>query len=144
MAMTTAPMIPATPKLAVLTEAPPVEEPPLAVFVPVPDEAVDAAGVVAVVVGFVAEGVLVVEGLLVVAGVDDAAGIELDAPLALPAGVLAADVDPAELVKQLLEDPALMVKGAEEAVVPILSRMVRPMEVPAAMLVGHVRDVPLC
>jgi hypothetical protein len=41
MAMMAAPMTPAAPKLAVLTEAPPVEEPPLAVLVPVPDEAAD-------------------------------------------------------------------------------------------------------
>jgi hypothetical protein len=143
MAMTAAPMIPAAPKLALLTEAPPVEDPPLAVFVPVPDEDVDAAGVVAVVVGFVVVGMT---AAVVLGDVTAGAGVELEleAPLALPAEVLAADVDPAALVKQLLEDPALMVNGADWAMSPLLSRIVRPMEVPAARLVGHVTEVPVC
>jgi len=135
-------MIPATPKLALLTEAPPVAEPPLALFVPVPDEAADAAGVVAVVVGFVVVGVTAAEVVAAIVA-DVVARVELEAPLALPAEVLAAEVDPAELVKQL-EDPELMVNGAEEAVAPVLSRMVRPTEVPASMLVAHVREVPVC
>jgi len=41
---------------------------------------------------------------------------------------------------QLVSEPALMVKGAEDAVAPVWSRMVRPMDVPASMLATHVTE----
>jgi hypothetical protein len=139
-------MTPATPMLATLTEAAPVEELPLApVVVPAADVGLAdvAAGVVAVVVGFVVAGTLEdeTEELLELAA-------ELAAELA-PELVAADELDPdAEELpppfKQLVSDPELIENAAEEAVAPVLSRMVRPMEVPAAMSVFHVSEVPLC
>jgi len=150
MAIMATPMTPATPMLATLTEAAPVEELPLApVVVVAPDDGLadETAGVVAVVVaaGVVAAGVVaagVVVAAFVVAGAleDGAALPELLDPDA-------EEPPEAELpppFKQLVSDPPLIVNGAEEAVVPVLSRMVRPMEVPAAMSVFHVNEVPVC
>lgn len=120
--------------LAMLTEAPPVFAAPLAEVVVVAPLALDEAGLDAGVVAVVVGVELVV---VVVAGVD---GDGTGAPLVDdPAGVEAL---PEEL-KQVVV-PGLMVNGAEEAVVPVLSRMVRPTEVPAAILTTHVREVPVC
>lgn len=126
--------------LATLTEAPPVLAAPLAEVVeelPLDFEvAGEAAGVVAV--GVVAG--------VVVAGVVADEVVDVLAPETELAGVLAPEVDEMlpVLVKQALLLPALTVKGADSAVVPVLSRMVRPIEVPAAILVLHVREVPDC
>lgn len=48
------------------------------------------------------------------------------------------------LVKQAEEDPGLIVNAADCAMAPVLSRRVRPMEVPAAMFAVHVIEVPVC
>jgi len=87
---------------------------------------------------------------------DDAATLELalaallveeamlDAALPVLASVEEADAEPeADAVKQD-EDPELTVKAAEFATAPVLSRRVRPREVPAAMLVDQVYEVPVC
>lgn len=93
------------------------------------------AGVVAVsvVAGVVAAGVVA----------DEMAGVL--APETELAGVLAPEA--VEMLPVLVKHallPELIVKGADSAVVPVLSRMVRPIEVPAAILVLHVREVPVC
>jgi len=48
------------------------------------------------------------------------------------------------LPTQLVEDPALIVKAADWAVAPVLSRRVNPMEVPEAISDDHVNEVPVC
>jgi hypothetical protein len=53
-----------------------------------------------------------------------------------------AEVAPELAVRQLVLGPLSMVKAAEEAVTPVLSLRVKPMEVPAAMLTVQVREVP--
>jgi len=129
-----------------LAEAAPVEELPLAPVVLVAPEDLELlellelleAGVVAVVEGFEVEAPL-----------EEAAELELAAleELELPAEVLDPDVDAdpeEELLPQLVVDPAITVTGAELATVPVLSRMDKVMEVPAAILVFHVREVPVC
>lgn len=88
-------MIPATPKLAALIDAPPVLAAPAAEVVPVPLlEGLDA-GVVVVAEGTAAELVVVVP-----------AGAVAAAPVDVPAEALR------ELLRQL-EDPGLMVNGAD-------------------------------
>jgi hypothetical protein len=65
----------------------------------------------------------------------------------LPLAALVAAVGPAtrEVVfKQDVEDPALMVNGADWATSPVLSRRVRPIEVPAAMFATQVTEVLFC
>jgi len=142
-------MTPAMPMLATLTEAAPVEELPLApVVVAAPDVGLadEVAGVVAVGVaaGFVVAGTLE----------DETELLELELEPELATGLLAADeLDPdaeelpeEELppLRQLVSDPPLIENAAEEAVAPVLSRIVRPMEVPAAISVFQVSEVPLC
>lgn len=57
---------------------------------------------------------------------------------------------PAALLVEEPEDPMQdvepdwTVKGAELSVAPVLSRMLRPREVPEVMLTVHVREVPDC
>lgn len=65
--------------------------------------------------------------------------------LAPPA--LEAAVGPEEMevvFKQEVEDPELTVNGADWTVAPVLSRRVRPMEVPDAMLQTQVTEVVFC
>jgi len=154
MAITAAPATAATPMLAMLTDAAPVEELPAAEDVPDVEVGLDDVGELeGVDAGFVdVEGrlALVVAGVEVpaadVVGEDDVGAVVEAAPELLLPPVAAEVEEPpleAELVKQLL-DPALMVKGADEAVLPVLSRIVRPMEVPAAILVFQVSEVLLC
>jgi len=72
------------------------------------------------------------------------ATLALEAPAPVLARVEDADALPeADAVKQP-EEPALMVNAADDTVRPVLSRRVRPMRVPAAMLVDHVYEVPVC
>jgi len=72
------------------------------------------------------------------------ATLALEAPAPVLARVEDADALPeADAVKQL-EEPELMVNAADDTVRPVLSRIVRPMRVPAAMLVDHVYEVPVC
>jgi hypothetical protein len=85
-----------------------------------------------------------------VAGVVVAAGVI--APLlllTLLAALALTEEEPATLlepllVKQAEEDPGLIVNAADCAMAPVLSRRVRPIKVPAAMLAVHVREVPVC
>jgi hypothetical protein len=78
----------------------------------------------------------------VVAGALEAAEVVEAAALLDPAAVEepAAEEPEAALVDLPMqdEDPELMVKAADDAVVPVLSRIVNPMDVPAAMSVAHV------
>lgn len=60
--------------------------------------------------------------------------------------VLVATAVPAEVETawptQVVSVPLLTVKGADWATKPLLSRSVRPMDVPTATFTFHVRDVP--
>jgi hypothetical protein len=98
-----------------------------------------ASGVVAI--GEVAIVAGVVAGVVPVAGAPPEAG----APELPPAAVVA---EPAllegVLPTQLESVPLLMVKGADCATKPELSRRLRPIDVPAAMLTVHVKESPLC
>lgn len=72
-------------------------------------------------------------------GLGEAGGVE---PTGVePAGVLEAAL-PELADKQLVSGPLLMVKAADWARAPVLSRSVRPMEVPAAILVFQVKILP--
>jgi len=89
--------------------------------------------------------VVVTAGLLgVVSGVEvvtDVLGVVAPAVV----GVVPVAVELPEVVgffpTQEVSDPVLMVNGADDAVDPVESRMVRPMDVPAAMLAIHVTEV---
>lgn len=68
------------------------------------------------------------------------------APPVEAAPALDAAVGPAEIevvFKQSDDDPALTVMGADCATAPVLSRRVKPMDVPEAMLHTQVREVEL-
>jgi hypothetical protein len=95
------------------------------------------------VAGAVAEGDeagAVVEAAALLAEEDPAAGLVLPGAL----DPEAAEEVPDPLPTQLVEDPALIVKAADWAVAPVLSRRVSPMEVPEAISVVHVNEVPVC
>jgi len=143
-AITAAPMTPAIPMFATLALPAPLEEVAAldAELVLDPEEVV--AGFVAVAAGTVAAGVVVPAWLLTAA---------LLLLLLLPAAELADpddDDDAADEEPALLEAPmqvvvpGLIVKAADCAMAPVLSRRVKPMEVPAAKLVLHVYEVPVC
>jgi hypothetical protein len=107
-----------------------------------------AGGAVVVAAAFVvASGVVAIGEVAIVAGVVPVAGAlaEAGAPELAPAAVVA---EPAlvegVLPTQLESVPLLMVKGADCATKPELSRRLRPIDVPAAMLTVHVKEVPLC
>jgi len=130
-------MTPATPMFATLALAAPLEVAAAApVAVPVREvPVVEVTGLVddAEVAGLEAAGVV-------------AAGVV--APLLLAALALT-DEESATLLEPLLvtqaeEAPGLIVNAADCAMAPVLSRRVSPMEVPAAMLAVHVREVPVC
>jgi len=90
-------------------------------------------------VDVVAGGVDVVGG--VVAGGVVVAGLE---PEGDETGATEVEpVAPELALKQLESGPALILKAAEDPVAPVLSRMVNPIEVPAAMFTFHVKDVPV-
>jgi len=93
---------------------------------------------------------------------EDDAGFVVDV-LPVPAGVVAVVDPPAAVVEpvvalvgaaappdsdvvlvQLVELPCRMGNGADDAVAPVLSRSVRPMEVPAGRFTSHVTDVEFC
>jgi hypothetical protein len=103
-----------------------------------PLEVVAAAVVVgeAEVAGFVADVVVVGVGVGVVTGaaaeVVGATAAELEGPVAA-APLLAEVACPMQVV-----DPALMLKAADWATKPVLSRRVKPTEVPAGISVRHV------
>jgi hypothetical protein len=98
------------------------------------EDRVVVPGVVAVAV---VEGRVVVPELGVVA---PAVGEVAEVPLELGLVPVLEPV-PLELwPTQEVSVPELMVKGAEDAVAPVESRMVRPMDVSAAMLATHVTD----
>jgi len=131
-------MTPATPMFATLALATPLEVAAAApVAVPLREvPVVEVAGLVddAEVAGLEAAGVV-------------AAGV-VAAPLLLTVLALT-DEEPATLleplpVTQAEEAPGLIVNAADCAMAPVLSRRVSPMEVPAAMLAVHVREVPVC
>jgi len=142
-AMTAAPMSPAAPSCAAWVDA--------ALLV--------VAGFV--VVGLPAEGEeeegeeeeVRVPALFVVRAVVTAGlvGVEVTLALVAPAVVGLAVVGPVEpepepeevgfFPIQLVSDPLLMVNGADCAVVPVESRMVRPMDTPPAILAIHVREL---
>lgn len=149
--MAAAPTMAATPMLATLALPAPVEA---ADGDGVDDADVEVAGLVEVVDSAVVVGFVVGAGAAVVAGVV-AAGVEAEEAGELaPAGALEAPpagVDPAPEPEpwldppiQLVLEPELMEKAADCAVAPVLSRRVKPMEVPAAISVVHVNDVPFC
>jgi hypothetical protein len=77
------------------------------------------------------------------AEVIDAADAALEAALPVVAIVADPEAEPeAEAVRQP-DDPELMVNAAELATVPVESRRARPMEVPEAILVDQVYEVPV-
>lgn len=87
----------------------------------------------------------------VVAGVPLVAGMGVEIPevaeVLLGAAALVRDVGPGEtdvVLVQEVEDPALTLKGAVCAIKPELSRRVRPMDVPDAMLQTQVSEVLFC
>lgn len=85
----------------------------------------------------------------VVAGVVAGTGVEIPEVAAelLGAAALVGDVGPAEIdvvLVQEVEDPGFTVKGAVCAIEPELSRRVRPMDCPDAMLQIQVTEVPFC
>lgn len=92
------------------------------------------AGVVALVAGVLAE-VTELPGAVLEAAEETDAELEL-----------ALEDAPAEellvLFKQLVSGPLLTVKGADWPVAPVLSRRVRPREVPGAWLTFQVKVVP--
>jgi len=80
------------------------------------------------------------EGLLVV---PPAVLVPVLLPVPVLLAVLLEPLEDAGLFPTQLESgPSLILKGADEAVVPVLSRTVRPICVPAAIFTSHVRDVP--
>jgi len=146
--MAAAPTTAAKPMLAAFNMAPLGAALVVAAAAPVEVAVVEVppAEVVALVVaGVVATGVETDDEL------EEAAGVEVLPPPAAtellldPAGV----EDPPELWLEPLpthdeELPGWMVKAADCAVAPVLSRRVKPMEVPDAMSVVHVKEVPDC
>jgi hypothetical protein len=103
------------------------------------------AGREVLVVGVVAGGavvgrLVVTAGLVAVAGED--AGLELE--LVWPAVVGAVGVGPPPVeLRQPESGPPLTVKGADCAVVPVLSRMVRSSEVPAVTFTIQDKELPV-
>lgn len=85
-------------------------------------------------------GVVVVEPAAGVLVEEVVAGVEVVDPPAAEEVVLPAADEP---LRQE-EPPSWTVKGAEEAVAPVLSRRLRPREVPEVMLTVHVSEVPDC
>lgn len=71
------------------------------------------------------------------------AAVVPELPPAVVVGVLPPLDCEAAPFKQLLSGPAWMVTGADWATAPLLSVSVRPIEVPAEMLVDHVKEVPV-
>jgi len=61
----------------------------------------------------------------------------------VPVVVLLPVAPPAD-VRQLLELPGWIVKGADDTVAPVESRRVSPRDVPDAMLATQVKEVPVC
>jgi len=105
-----------------------------------PDELEEALEVAGAVAGAVAEGDEADGVVGVVAPPEEGpAGAEL-LPEALDPE--AEELEP--LPTQLVEDPPLIVKAADWAVAPVLSRRVNPMEVPEAISDDHVNEVPVC
>lgn len=152
--MTAAPATAATPMLAKFNDAALLEDPPAAVVVADADEAA-AELEEAEADEDEMEAAEEEDTDTDAADDDDAATLELtltallveaamlDAALPELASVEEADAEPeADAVKQA-EDPELMVKAAEFATLPVLSRRARPTEVPAAMLVDQVYEVPV-
>ncbi|MBH0014579.1 hypothetical protein I6F66_21260 [Pseudoalteromonas sp. NZS100_1] len=109
-----------------------------------PEEVPEVVGLVDVPVVVVGAEVGVDVGVEVGVGVD--VGVDVGVPdvgLEVPEEVSEEVSEaPPELVgsfpTQLESEPELIVNGAELAVVPVLSRRVRPMDVPAAMFTVHV------
>jgi len=155
--MTAAPATAATPMLAKFMRAAPVDDEPAAVLV-AEAEALEAEEAFDALEADDSDDD--VAALLVEAAEDDETAAEVEttealltmllgATLALeaPAPVLArvedADALPeADAVKQP-EEPGLTVNAAEFATVPVLSRIASPMEVPDAILVDQVYEVPV-
>jgi len=147
MAMTAAPAAAAAPMLARFMPAPDDFEPPAAVVVAaaaVEEEETedtletDEAAALLVEETDTEEDTALVEPteaeLMMLLG----ATLALEAPAPVLASVEDADALPeADAVKQP-EVPGWMENAADDAVAPVLSRIVRPMEVPDAMLVDHV------
>jgi hypothetical protein len=99
---------------------------------------VDEAGVVDVALGVVWAGGGVAGGAVVAAPVVGGGVAAPEVGGALPLTVLCG------WPMQAVEDPAWMVMGADCAMVPVLSRSWRPIEVPAARLAIQVKEVPVC
>jgi len=134
-AMTAAPMSPAAPSCAACVDAALLV---VAGFVVVELPAEDEAdeGVPGVPVVLVTRGVVAAGLVWVVSGVEEV-------PLALVAPAVVGEVEPVPeevgfFPTQLVSDPVLTVNGADSAVVPVESRIVRPIDVCAAMLATHV------
>jgi hypothetical protein len=158
MAMTAAPATAATPMLARFIDAAPVEDPPAAVLVAEADEEAAAELEAALLDEADEDAIEAAEEEETGADDDAAADDETLAGLLLEAAaldealaLLAAEDEPdAEPVAEPAADedkqpadPALTVKAADCAVAPVLSRRERPMEVPAAMSVDQVYEVPV-
>lgn len=119
-----------------------------------------------VVAGVVADGTgeVVVAAVVAAALVEGDAAGELTLPEALDPEAELPDPLPTQVVEatkqiqhvsdrsqtrkrtltRLYLHPALIVKAADWAVAPVLSRRVNPMEVPAAISLDHVNEVPVC
>jgi len=136
-AMTAAPMSPAAPSCAACVDAALLVVAGFVVVVGLPaeDEEGESVPVVAPVRG-------VVTGLVeVVRGAEEV-------PLALVAPAVVGEAWPVpeevEFVpRQLVSEPLLTVNAAEDSVVPVESRIVRPRDVPAVKLATHVTESPL-
>lgn len=100
-----------------------------------------------------AELVVLPEAALVVAEPEVAGVVAVPVPVVVPvaapveAAALVATVGPEEsdvVLVHAVEDPGFTVKGADCAVEPVLSRRVRPIDVPDGMLQVQVTEVLFC
>jgi len=131
--MAAAPMTAATPMLAAFILAAPVEVVAAGAEVPVveplgeEEAVVEVAGFVALELGVVATGLLTLAEVVLPPLAAELEELEPPPPAAV---VLEPPEDAEFLPTQLLSLPELIEKAAELAVAPVLSRRVKPMDVP--------------